>query len=101
MSQRDIEEINKACGARHLLNPVRWLLRIGFVRPWVCSEPIPIPGALNWPFGIMPRWMWGPIWKLEPVFGVFRCGDTVSDVGTWLPRRWGFRFWIFEFGQRG
>lgn len=97
MCQRDIDEINSACAKRGICNPVRWLLRIGFVRPHH-QDPT---NRLRWPFSVAPRWLWSVLWRTEPAFGFFRNGIFIRDVGTWLPRRWGVRFWIFEFGQRG
>jgi hypothetical protein len=97
MSQLDIIEINEACERRSLLNPIRWLLRIGFVRPHH-NDPV---NRVRWPLHVQPSWLWFNPYVTDPIFGMFRCYDTASDVGTWLPRRWGVRFWIFEFGQRG
>jgi len=75
---------------------IRTLARIGLVT--VRSNR-----TVRWPFYVAPRWMWGPLWRLEPVFGLFRNRPDVMKwiPGRLLPLRWGFRCWIFEVGDRG
>lgn len=97
MSQLDVDNINAACAARSWLNPVRWLLRIGIVRPHHDGT-----SRLRWPFHWGPKHCWIYLWKTPGQrVGVFRNGIFIRDVGTWLPRRWGFYILGFEIGQRG
>lgn len=54
-------------------------------------------------FRIDPWHMWVYYWRTKDFFGVFR---NLPGVVKWLPgrtlpRRWGFRFWGVEFGERG
>jgi len=79
------------------------LLRIGFCRRRD-------DGSICWPFRIGPWW----IFKAQ-VRNLFRRRAYISPVGLFrnrpglikrvpgslLPRRWGFHFFTFEFGQRG
>lgn len=81
------------------------LLKAGFVRR---RED----GTLRWPFRNTPWWIRKIMLKnfvrlrwfdnVCPCFYLFRNDPRfIRDVGTWLPRRWGFGVLGFEFGQRG
>jgi len=108
VSQRD-RKLIESCIARHsIFNPVRWLLRIGIVRPYEKSTlnlklgKVEIDCQLKGPFSWEPKHIWVYVWKSERRIGFFRnLPGVVNDVGTWLPRRWGFYIVGFEFGQRG
>lgn len=75
---------------------LRLLLRIGLVR----RRP---DGSIRWPIHVAPRHAWVGIWRAWPLFGVFRNLPEVIkwEPGRMLPRRWGFRVWILEVGDRG
>ena len=75
---------------------LRLLLRVGFI-----SQDL--EGEIRWPFSIDPPHMWRYYLFHEPWFGVFRNlpGIVKWLQGRWLPRRWGFRLLMFEFGDRG
>lgn len=99
MSELDRENIRNAITRRSALNPVSWLLRAGFVRPHHAT-----PERLRWPFGWAPWRIWRVLWLRTwgSRSGIFRNEPgVVRDLGTWLPRRWGFYILGFEFGQRG
>ncbi len=72
------------------------LLWIGLIR----RKP---DGTIRWPFSTWPREWWSVMWRSRPLFGVFRNlpGVIKWEPGRLLPRRWGVRFWVFEFGDRG
>lgn len=96
MSLHDRRQIEAAIAARSIVNPIRWLVRIGIVRPHHSK-----PGGLRWPLSAGPWHCWRYTWRYERA-GLFRNRrDVVRDVGTWLPRRWGFYVLGIEFGQRG
>lgn len=99
MSQLDILNINTACAWRSWYNPIRWLLRIGIVRPHHSKGLT----YIRWPVHVSPKHMWIYLWRSPGQrVGVFRnLPHVVRDVGTWLPRRWGFHILGFEIGQRG
>lgn len=60
-------------------------------------------GATRGPFYVYPRHMWRYMLQHEPPLVFFRNLPHVIKwlPGSLLPRRWGFRFLIVEFGQRG
>lgn len=98
MSDYDRRVINEACAMRHPLNPARWLLRAGIVRPHHYNS-----ARLRWPVHVSPWFVWRALWRgaLRHRVGIFRNGNFVRDVGTWLPRRWGFHVLGLDIGQRG
>lgn len=97
MSDYEKRNIDDACALRHPLNPVRWLLRAGVVRPHHYD-----PERLRWPLHWGPRHVWRYLWRTPGQrCGLFRNGNYVRDVGTWLPRRWGFHVLGLDIGQRG
>lgn len=59
-------------------------------------------GSVRWPVHVSPRHIWYYLWKSPGQrIGVFRnLPHVIKDVGTWLPRRWGFHILGFEIGQR-
>lgn len=75
---------------------LRPLLRIGLVRR--CDD-----GSIRWPVHILPLWMWCSVLRIDGWFGVFRNKPGVirREPGRLLPRRWGFRIWFLEIGDRG
>lgn len=84
---------------------LRLLLKAGIVRR-------NNDGSLRWPVSISPWHIWSTMlrcaWQRKdwlgsnPWFGVFRNDPRfIRDVGTWLPRRWGFYVFGLEVGQRG
>jgi hypothetical protein len=96
VSRFQIDNINAACARRHPLNPVRWLLRAGIARPHHSGQ------GLRWPLSWCRWHMWVYLWRSPGQrIGAFRNGEFVRDVGTWLPRRWGFHVLGLEIGQRG
>lgn len=83
---------------------VPFLLRLGFCRRRD-------DGTIRWPFAIGPWWHFkcqvrcllrGQMCVATPI-GLFRNLPGVIKwiPGSLLPRRWGFCFFTFEFGQRG
>jgi len=75
---------------------IAFLLRVGLVR-------MEKDGSIRWPFHVSPRWQWKVLIFHEKWFAVFRnrSGFVKWTPGRLLPRRWGFRFLMVEFGDRG
>jgi hypothetical protein len=98
MSDYDRACIRDAIHSRSVLNPIHWLLLAGVVRPHYGD-----PKRLRWPLSVDPKHMWVHNWRCPGQrFGLFRnLPSVVRDVGTWLPRRWGFYVLGLEVGQRG
>lgn len=84
---------------------IELLIWIGFVRRKA-------DGTVRWPIYVAPWWIWKAMllhpfrrsWgKCGAFFGLFRNSPGVIkwEDGRLLPRRWGFRVFGFEFGDRG
>lgn len=93
---------------------LRFLLWVGFCQvnnPWkYCLETgewQDQPPVIRWPFHWGPKHIWYYHWcqmkRGKEIAGVFRNSPGVITwmPGVLLPRRWGFYFMGFEFGQRG
>ena len=85
---------------------IRLLLWIGFVARRH-------DGTIRWPFSAPPRWVLRECWKQRRLLPIVAYAGwkpyrfrNVSGVIKWLPgrllpRRWGFGWLGFEFGDRG